>query len=278
MAMSAEEKFRFDLTGFLVRPAILEEGEVKAIVDQIDRITHDPESLPEEEREGPGGASSLLIDHPSVIDVLREVIGDDIRLENASCIWRKKGQAHGELHGGGPQQGDPIFGYRVHNQRVYAGMVRVIFELTDIALEDQSTHFIVGSHKSNFPMHKDHMSLEEGKRSEFLKSYACPAGSAVFFTENLCHAGPIWQRDSPRVGVLHAYSHLATHWHRLKTPPEVIAGLPREKQAYFRAPWVADFLNQPVTYNTVERFVEGDDVPVNTDHVNHNKTGSSSLI
>ena len=100
----------------------------------------------------------------------------------------------------------------------------------------------------------------------------------MFFTENLCHAGPIWQRDSPRVGVLHAYSHLATHWHRLKTPPEVIAGLPREKQAYFRAPWVADFLNQPVTYNTVERFVEGDDVPVNTDHVNHNKTGSSSLI
>ena len=93
----------------------------------------------------------------------------------------------------GFESGAAIFGYRVHNQRVYAGMVRVIFELTDIALEDQSTHFIVGSHKSNFPMHKDHMSLKEGERSEFLKSYACPAGSAVFFTENLCHAGPVWQ-------------------------------------------------------------------------------------
>jgi len=31
--MTDEEKFRFDLTGFLVRPAILEHHEVEAIVD-----------------------------------------------------------------------------------------------------------------------------------------------------------------------------------------------------------------------------------------------------
>ena len=44
-----------------------------------------------------------------------------------------------------------------------------------------------------------------------------------------------------RVAILHAYAHLATHWHRLKIPPEVMAGLPREKQVYFREPWIADF-------------------------------------
>ena len=42
--MTDEEKFRFDLTGFLVRPAILERDEIDAIVDQIDRIHHDNES------------------------------------------------------------------------------------------------------------------------------------------------------------------------------------------------------------------------------------------
>ena len=267
MAMTEEERFRFDLTGFLVRPAILTPDQVAAIVEHIDRIKHDPQSLTPEEADVPGGPSSVLVDHPQVIDVLGEIIGPDLRLENCTCIWRKKGEEHGGLHGGGPQQADPIFGYRVKNNRIHAGMVRVIFELTDIALEDQSTHFLVGSHKSEFPIHPEHLSLEEGKRSPFLTSYACPAGSAVFFTENLCHAGPVWRRDTPRVAVLNAYSHLATHWHRLKTPPAVVRGLPREKQAYFRQPWIADFHTSPATHNTFDRFVEGDDPPVSSDHV-----------
>ncbi|MBV7335736.1 phytanoyl-CoA dioxygenase family protein [Chloroflexi bacterium TSY] len=266
MALTEEERFRFDLTGFLVRPAILTSDEVAAIAEQIDRIHHDPESLPPAERDVPGGAANILIDHPKVLDVLHEIIGPDIRLENCSSIWRKKGQAHGELHGGGPQQADPIFGYRVKNGRIHAGMVRVIFEFTDIALEDQSTHFLVGSHKSEFAMHPSHLSLEPGKRSPYLMSYECPAGSAVFFTENLCHAGPVWQRETPRVAILHAYSHLATHWHRLKVPPAVMAGLPREKQVYFREPWIADFRTQPATHNTMERFLSNSEPPINTNN------------
>ena len=264
--MTDEEKFRFDLTGFLVRPAILAQDEIGAIVDQIDRIKHDPESLSPEERAMPGGAASLLIDHPKVLEVLHEIIGKDVRLEGTFCVWREKGEWAGDLHGGGPQQIDPIFGYRCQNGRIHAGMVRVIFELTDVSKEDGATHFIPGSHKANFPMHPDHMSLAEGERSEFLTSYECPAGSAIFFSENTCHAGPVWQRDTPRVAVLNAYSHLATHWHRLTIPPEVIRALPREKQAYFREPWIADFRTGPATHNTIERFLEGEEAPVNTDH------------
>ena len=113
-------------------------------------------------------------------------------------------------------------------------------------------------------MHQDHLSLEEGKRSPFLMGYDCPAGSAVFFTENVYHAGPPWQRETPRVIVLNAYSHLATHWHRLTVPPEVMASLPREKQAYFREPWIADFRSQPATHNTMERFMEKDEAPIDT--------------
>ena len=267
MALSEEERFRFDLTGFLVRPAILNSDQITAIVEHIDRIQHDPQSLSPAERDVPGGPSNVLIDHPQVIDVLTEIIGPDIRLENCSCIWREKGQAHGGLHGGGPQQADPIFGYRVKNGRIHAGMVRVIFELTDIAMQDQSTHFLIGSHKAEFPVQEKHLSLEEGQRSPYLTSYECPAGSAVFFTENLCHAGPVWQRATPRVAVLNAYSHLATHWHRLKTPPAVINGLPREKQAYFRQPWITDFHTSPVVHNTMERFIDGDDDPVSSEHI-----------
>jgi hypothetical protein len=47
--------------------------------------------------------------------------------------------------------------------------------------------------------------LIDRQQSPFLVSYDCPPGSAVFFTENICHAGPIWKRDDPRVTILHAY-------------------------------------------------------------------------
>ena len=266
MAMTESERFHFDLAGFVVRPAILAADEIEAIVDQIDRIKHDPDSLPPAHRAVPGGPSSVLIDHPRVVDVLHDIIGPEIRLESSGSVWRSKGEAHGDLHGGGPQQGDPIFGYRVNNGRIHAGMVRVVFELTDVAKDDGGTHFIAGSHKSNFPMHSDHMSLEPGKRSPFLTTYDCPAGSAIFFTENVCHAGPEWRRDTPRVAVLNAYAHLATHWHRLTLPAEVLESLPREKQAYFRPPWIADFRTRPATHNTIERFVQNDEEMVSVDH------------
>ena len=266
MAMTDSERFHFDLAGFLVRPAILTADEIEAITDQIDRVKHDPESLPPAHRAVPGGPSSVLIDHPKVIDVLHDIIGPDIRLESSYCVWRKKGEAHGELHGGGPQQGDPIFGYRVNNGRIHAGMVRVVFEMTDVGKDDGGTHFIVGSHKANFPMHPDHLSLDTDKRSPFLLSYDCPAGSAVFFSENVCHAGPVWRRDTPRVAVLNAYAHLATHWHRMNLPAEVLESLPREKQAYFRPPWIADFRTKPATHNTIERFVANDEAMVSSDH------------
>ena len=48
--------------------------------------------------------------------------------------------------------------------------------------------------------------------------------------------------------------------------PVVLHSLPREKQAYFRQPWIADFRTSPATHNTTERFLDNDEAPVDTDH------------
>ena len=151
MALSEEERFHFDLAGFLLRPAILTPDETAEIREQILLLNDDPDSLPPEHRAVPGGPSSLLIDHPKVIDVLHDIIGPEIRIENSYCAVRRKGEGHGELHNGGPQQADPIFGYRVNNGQIHAGMVRVVFELTEVGREDGGTQFIVGSHKAISP-------------------------------------------------------------------------------------------------------------------------------
>ena len=201
MAMTEEERFRFDLTGFLVRPAILTPDQVAAIVDQIDRIKHDPGSLPPEHRDIPGGPAGILIDHPRVVDVIREVIGPDIRLESCGCVWRRKGQGARPAARRRPRPGRSHLRLpreeRAHPRRHGAGHFR-----TDRhrRWKTRAPMFLIGSHKSEFPMHEDHLSLEEGKRSPFLTTYACPAGSAVFFTENLCHAdrcGAATPRASP---------------------------------------------------------------------------------
>eukprot|EP01045_Picozoa_sp_COSAG04_P001286 COSAG04_NODE_42_length_32379_cov_41.656691_9_plen_176_part_00 len=92
-----------------------------AIRDQVLRISEDPESLPPEERVVPGGASSLLIDHPAVLGVLHEIIGTELRLEAPGSTVRQKGGSAGPLHGGGPSQISPIFGYRTQNGQIHAG-------------------------------------------------------------------------------------------------------------------------------------------------------------
>ena len=102
----------FDLAGYLVRKAVLSGQQIAAIRDQVLRQRDDPGSLPVAEREMPGGAAAVLIDHPAVLGVLNEVIGPEVRLENIYAVCRDKGERHGGLHGGGDRQLDPIFGYR----------------------------------------------------------------------------------------------------------------------------------------------------------------------
>src|SRR5687767_5033932 len=133
MAMTDTEKFLFDLNGFLVRPAILSAGDVTAIREQIVAMRTDPMSLPESERHAPGGAMSLLIDHPGITDVLHELIGPMVRCEISQVVWRDAGDEHQQgLHRGGRGQAEPIFGYRVENQKIWAGIVHVMIELADV--------------------------------------------------------------------------------------------------------------------------------------------------
>ncbi len=259
MPLSDEEKFSFDLAGYFVRPAIITPEEIAAIRDQIVRAIDDPQSLPEHHRGSPGGASSVLLDHPRIVDVLHEVLGAQVRCDTTWFMVRKRGDSFdsAKIHRGAASPADPIFGYRVHNGRIHAGEVNVIIELTDVGPEDGGTGFIIGSHKANFPLPKSFESSDPDKRCEFYRSYACPAGSAVFFNENLLHVGPVWQRETPRIAVLSTYLPVGICFHRPDVSPTVVAGLPREKQAYFREPWTIDFMTKDPAkrVNSVANYV-----------------------
>lgn len=141
-----------------MRPSILTPEEIAAIREQVYLIKHDREALPPHERRVPGGASSILIDHPKVVEVLEELYGgkDAVRLEVAMAFWRERGEREGAgadglaqgWHQGGPELAtSPVFGYQYKNGKMYPGMVRVIFELGDVSQNDGGTHFIGEPHR-----------------------------------------------------------------------------------------------------------------------------------
>ena len=246
MAMTERERFEFDLNGFFIRPAILGTEEIAAITEQVRLLAHDPQALPPEHRIACSGPSEILIDHPRIVDVLREVLGDYLRHEGAFHVWRHEGQGEQELHHGYEGNwAEPMFGYRVGQGRIFAGAIRIVFELTEISETDGATSFIPGSHKTNFPMPKRMGTANDGPVSDLCRSYSCPPGSAVFFTEAVAHGGTRWTRDTPRVAILSLYNHVAQHYTRWSIPPEVMAALPRERQAWYRPVWFADFTATP---------------------------------
>ena len=128
--MTEEERFRFDLTGF-TSSCCPKRRQVGNIIDQIDRIKHNPDSLSPEHR----SSNWAIKCHYRPSRAIESSMNNWSRYSNGDSISGEKGQQHGGLHGGGPNQIDQIFGYRSQNGKIRAGMVRVIFELTDISKE-----------------------------------------------------------------------------------------------------------------------------------------------
>ena len=241
--LTQEQKFLFDLNGFLVIENVLTPEQCERLKRQIDLMTHEPERLPPESRTVPGGELAGLIDHPVVIGALREIIGPHLRLDHAYVLWREKGKRHPmDLHHGGPIP-DPFFHYNFTGGHIRAGLTRVVFELNDVDEGDGGTCFLPGSHKSNYSVPLEHRSLEPGAQSPFVYRPRCPAGSVILFTENVAHGGPPWGNpDRPRVAVFYSYNHVGMQFHRFRVASEVLASLTLSQRSYLRDVWVHDFV------------------------------------
>ncbi len=253
--MTNEQKYLFDLNGFLVVPGVLTAEECRRMREFIVTLRNDPESLPDHEYYASidpdpttlhlvTGPSSELLDHPVLVDILAEVVAGDeaersstadaypFRFESTWYTIKPAGERGVPPHGA-PRVG-PLFAYLCRNQRIYSGMVRVVWELNPVGPEDEGTTFAPGSHKANFPT-PDHL-LEHG--SAIMKSYDCPEGSLVIFTEAMTHAGGLWHNpDTPRMAILNSYCPITAQFHRFDMPHELIEKLPPKCRTLFRGVW-----------------------------------------
>ena len=242
--MTVEQKFVFDLKGWVLLPGVLEPDLIRAIDEHIETLVKKPDSLPAHLRSSYSGPAQELLDHPAILGILREVlIAPDttpdcygFRCENSFPMYRPLGGDGLEAHGGGPGI-HPLFSYFAREGRIFAGTTRVIWELRDVAKTDGGTLIMSGTHKSNFAVPKS----VSGKDSPLFETYECPAGSAIVFSEALCHAGPVWKNPRyARLGIFNCYNRLESQYHKLTVPPEVIDALSPKRRTLFRGVWGAE--------------------------------------
>ena len=235
--MSEHDKVVFDLKGYIIKPAVLNESEVKVLKDFVLRQKNDPKSLPTHERQLPGGPFADLIDHPVVMDILLNVIDPDIekiRLENVFLNYRELGESKWDPHAGGKTT-NPNYAYNFHDGRIYAGMTRVVWELSEVKQDQGGTCFIPGSHKANYNIRTNRLASIDARDSGLWESYSCPPGSLIVFSEAVRHSGDVWRNpDNPRVAIFCAYNHINVRHHKPNVPAEVIEKLAPKHQRFFR--------------------------------------------
>ncbi len=67
--MTDEQKYQFDLKGWIALPSLLSEEQLGPIREHQMAFLNDRDTLPLEEQDNHGGPSQVLLDHPVVAGV-----------------------------------------------------------------------------------------------------------------------------------------------------------------------------------------------------------------
>lgn len=267
--MTELQKFIFDLKGWLVIPAVLDEAQTEACRQHLSTLAHNSEALPEHERNTYSGPCGELLDHPMLVPILGEIIAPDLttqttnitstlpaegetlaygfRCDNSFPVIREASRSTPfSPHNGGPSMG-PSHNFDFIHGKMVAPSVRVVWELNMVEKNGGGTPFLSGSHKSNYEIPAE---LREQMDELCWESYSCPAGSLVMFSENVCHGSAPWTNpDEPRMAIFSHYMHYCMRFHRMAPHPATIEAMPPLRRTLFRDVWMYDRPESTVRLN-----------------------------
>ena len=248
--MTPEQKFFFDLRGWILLPSVLSDSEIKEMKAEVYAgATHSYQ-----------GTLQNLLDHPAVVGILSEIVADErfifddcygFRCENSFTTVREPGwsRSYGKgttvPHVVRPPQQANAMRYQVAGGKIFAGLTRVVWELEEVKSGQGGTTFLTGSHKAHFnyggpdPCRPNiSESPWEDNIRDMMEDYSCPPGSAIVFTESLIHATNDWTNpDNPRCAVFNCYNSIWAQWYRLNLSHEIIEKMPQKRQSLFRGTW-----------------------------------------
>ena len=209
--LTAEERYLFDLQGFLVRRGALRVSEVKAANDAVDlmALPRPGASIGSQRFSDHCGVAAIfrsLIDHPAVLEILGELCGRTLRLDHTYGIVMAPGTSGLGLHGGAVPF-DPSQYYCVDSSGIHCGLVAVQWALVDAWPGEGGFACVPGSHKTNMAM-PGSIDLHH----PCVREVPLRAGDMVLFSEALTHGTLDWRGPGDRRTLLYKYSPGNSSW------------------------------------------------------------------
>lgn len=214
--MSEQERYRFDLQGYLVISEALNSeqlGQLNALVD-----AHSQEEVPEGTVSHRfhhllewGEEVRNLIDNARVTPYLEAILGTDFRLDHdyLDIIRGSRGPIGHTLHGGATPF-DPSQYFHCVNGKFFCGLSVIAYNLQDVNEGDGGFGCVPGSHKSNFPFPQEWRDLSQD--NPLVTKVIGKAGTAILFTEALTHGTLPWVGDHERRTLFFKYSPKPLSW------------------------------------------------------------------
>mgnify|MGYP006121901329 CR=1 FL=1 len=215
MPLTDEEKFAFDLQGYLVIPNVLTREECEHYIHLAD------EAWPRQEADGPfrrlGGISQWgqpfvdLMDHPVVLEYLVELMGRKLRIDHDYCIFMRKGAPRSRLHGG-PRGSESDHWFYYKDGEMRNGLTVATYNLTDAPAGAGGFACIPGSHKTNYLANVPEEVRKFAIPAPYVVQPPMQAGDVLIFTEALIHGTQTWTANHERRTLLYKYSPPHSSW------------------------------------------------------------------
>ena len=216
-AMSAAEKFFFDLNGFIIVRGALSADEVKQMHTSIDKhldvakarsaaalkntIKDSPMSA-QGSRTDMGGMLGWedgemfrrLLVHRNLSYYLTDLLGEGYRLDHQPMVLIQDKESEGFMLHGGPVSGhdgvpegrfNPELQYRCHNGTIWNSLLAMSVCLTDSKEGDGGWCGLRGSHKMNFAVPNDFIHGMMDGFKDHIWQPAVKAGDVILFSEGV---------------------------------------------------------------------------------------------
>ncbi|MCY3857532.1 MAG: phytanoyl-CoA dioxygenase family protein [Gammaproteobacteria bacterium] len=229
--LTDEEKFRFDLQGYLIVEGVLSKQECQELSDLADEVW--PRTQEDGTYRRTGEISRWhqrfldLADHPKLLPYLIELLGSRVRLDHDYCIFMQKEASRTRLHGGPRILTDHWYHYSDGIMR--NGLTVATYALTDAAEGDGGFACVPGSHKTNFlKLFPDDVAWFN-REVDYVYQPAMEAGDVLIFTEALIHGTQTWRADHERRALLYKYSPPHSRWgHDVYEPADYPTATPQQ--------------------------------------------------
>jgi ectoine hydroxylase-related dioxygenase (phytanoyl-CoA dioxygenase family) len=225
--MTDEQRWLFDLQGFIVVRDVLTPEHCRRLVERLDAVARSERG--QEHTDGRGEPTRRqdvhrliekdalfldMIDHEPVISLIQELVGTPKLIDHDGILVPRTEESGGWHRGVGP------YGFSQTNGHFQCLMVKAFYYLTDVGKDESPTRLVPGSHKATVP----HPKVARDDAVPGMIELETPARSVLIFSEAVLHAGNANRSDKVRKSIVYNYGpSYVEPWEGYRASPELLA-------------------------------------------------------